>query len=1194
MPACPSDPDLAGFVRGAVTPERKEQVTSHLLGCADCRERLARFALDAAGIRQIFGPESEPDTVAPRTDDAAPSISEARTLLLGANTPLLIPHPLPMGLPNIPGFEVLGEIGRGGMGVVYKARHRKLNRLVALKMILTGVLADPGTVQRFLFEAEILARIRHPQVVQVYEVDTFAGPGGVAVPYLAIELLEGGSLSQRLRDGPLSARAAAELLEGIARAVHAVHVQGVIHRDLKPGNILFPETGDNKQETRDIGYTDPRRPSGPSPASSLLSPKVADFGLAKFAQAGADLTGSGQVVGTPHYMAPEQAAGSRQIGPAADVYSLGAILFQCLTGRPPFPGDEPMSVLLRVVTEESPDVRALRPDVARDLAAVVARCLNKDPRRRYTTADDLANDLRRYLDNRPTRARPHTTTERLWLWSQRNPAVAGLLAALTLVLVVGFAAVTWLWIEAQETAIKERQARQQAELAEGQTKKAHDGTTHALKLAKDSEGVALEERNKATIALAHLEFDRALEWCEEGRIHEGLESFVRTVELAEATGAHDLARVARVNIASWPRELPRTTQAFPHAQQPRLAAFLPDGQHMVTAGRGSAVHLWHIPTRSRVRTYRPLIQKPLYRFSGITYWTVAASRDGRTIAAGSSDGHITIWNTDSPEPRLTFDALDGNEENVWTVAFAPDGSLWANDGRGGLRRWKVSGPKPVLLAHAVPPGRATAILQMLTISRNGSRLYSGDRAGVIREWDAATAVELRTWNAGGWVQDLALSPDDKYVAATGPEGIARVIDLNADRVALDINLASAYGNGIAFAPTAPYIVTSDGDGNVRTWHRDTGMQIGLPIRFLGEVTRIRFRPGSDEFAVPAGNSMYLCSVLDPPYDVVTGGYGRRLRGLDLSPGGDLVAVSDDDGFELFNPFTYLRLQRVDYNFCWPFYRRLEPPLLVRFDPDPRRSRVFRGTRGGLDHLEVPNGQRPRVVPSFRLGRVNQIDFLQGGKEIVAANGSVVARWDTVALRQSAVAPLKDLPAGFEIRALAARPDGGEFLIAFGNRVVFFDPVTLTPVVDRCGWLPWPRGWRTGDEILDAKYSPNGATVLIARRDNRAELRDARTGALVIPPLEHGKAVLAVAVSPDGRVLLTASRDGTARFWDAATGLPLGAPLRHLGPVTHAVYARNSEHILTGTGTGHVLLWDVPPPPAQGTLAELHARIGRRD
>ena len=270
--------------------------------------------------------------------------------------------------------------------------------------------------------------------------------------------------------------------------------------------------------------------------------------------------------------------------------------------------------------------------------------------------------------------------------------MAGLVAALALVLAVGFAAVTWMWIEARDTAHKERLAKEQAERAEDQAKDAHDLTTRALKQAQDSEGLALDERNKATNALARLEFDRAMEWCEEGRVHEGLEHFIRTVELAESTKAHDLARVARVNIAAWPRELPNARRAFPHAQQPRLAAFHPDGNHMVTVGRGSAIHLWETNSGAKVRTYKPLIQKALFRFTGVTYWTVAFSPDGRTIAAGSSDGQITVWNTDSPEPRLGIDALDV-DENVWAVAFAPDGTIWANDGRGGLKRWSISGPE---------------------------------------------------------------------------------------------------------------------------------------------------------------------------------------------------------------------------------------------------------------------------------------------------------------------------------------------------------------------------------------------------------------------------------------------------------------------------------------------------------------------
>ena len=440
---------------------------------------------------------------------------------------------------------------------------------------------------------------------------------------------------------------------------------------------------------------------------------------------------------------------------------------------------------------------------------------------------------------------------------------------------------------------------------------------------------------------------------------------------------------------------------------------------MVTAGRGSEVHLWDTALRTKVRTYKPLIQNRLFRLTGVTHWTVAISPDGKTIAAVASDGAITVWNTDSPEPRLAFDAVGGPEENIWTVAFGPDGSLWANDGRTGLKHWNVAGLKPIQLSHAISPPNTTAgIIHVVLVSPDGSRLYSGDRAGVIREWDARKAIELRRWNAGGWVQDLALSPDGTRVAATGPSGIARIIDLSANKVALDINLASAYGNGIAFAESAPFLLTSDGDGNVRTWHRDTGVQIGLPMRLAGEVTKIRFRPGSDQFAVPAGDAIFLCSVADPPYDVVTAGYGRRLRGLDLSPGGDRVAVSDDEGFELFDTVTRRRLQRVEY-------RDLEPPLTIRFDPKSERQRVFRGTRGGVDHLAVPNGVRPQIVPSFRLGRVHQIDFLNGGADILVADDNSVMRWNAETLRNPVVSPVEHLPAGFEVRRWQPVPMAGK-------------------------------------------------------------------------------------------------------------------------------------------------------------------------
>ena len=379
-------------------------------------------------------------------------------------------------------------------------------------------------------------------------------------------------------------------------------------------------------------------------------------------------------------------------------------------------------------------------------------------------------------------------------------------------------------------------------------------------------------------------------------------------------------------------------------------------------------------TSAKVRTYKPLIQKALFRITGVTYWTVAFSPDGRTIAAGSSDGQITVWNTDSPEPRLGFDALDV-DENVWAVAFAPDGTLWANDGRDGLKRWSISGQKPKLIARAFHRrALPRAYCRCWQFPGTGS-----DSIAAIAPGQSANGTEarLRSSGAGTQAAGCRISHSHPRKHTSRPPGP------RASRESSIFPRTVSLSTSVLPAPTAtespshsppPTLFTSDGDGNVRTWHRDTGMQIGLPIRFSGEVTKIRFRPNSDEFAVPAGDSIFLCSVPDPPYDVVTAGYGRRLRGLDISPRGDRVAVSDDDGFELFDPFTRRRLQRVDYNFCWPYYRRQEQPLTMRFDPDPSRPRVFRGTRGGFDRLAVPDGVRAQAVPSFRLGHVNRIDL----------------------------------------------------------------------------------------------------------------------------------------------------------------------------------------------------------------------------
>jgi serine/threonine-protein kinase len=327
--------------------------------------------------------------------------------------------------PPIAGYEILGELGRGGMGVVYRAWQRRLNRAVALKMILAGAHAAPATLARFRTEAEAAARLQHPHIVPIFEVGEHAG-----MPFAVLELVDGGTLAARLTGTPMPVRQAAELAATLARALDHAHHRGVIHRDLKPGNILLTTDG---------------------------TPKVADFGLAKLiVGGGASPTQTGEVLGTPSYMAPEQAGSQSGIGPAADLYALGAILYELLTGRPPFKAETPQETIRQVVSAEPVAPSRLRPKLPRDLETICLKCLEKEPARRYSSAAALAEDLRRFLDGEPIRARPVSPPGRAWRWGRRHPvealsmmAVAALLAAVA--------------IGATVSSRRERQLRHRAE-----------------------------------------------------------------------------------------------------------------------------------------------------------------------------------------------------------------------------------------------------------------------------------------------------------------------------------------------------------------------------------------------------------------------------------------------------------------------------------------------------------------------------------------------------------------------------------------------------------------------------------------------------------------------------------------------------------------------------------------------------------
>jgi serine/threonine-protein kinase len=361
--------------------------------------------------------------------------------------------------PLVAGYKILGELGRGGMGVVYKARQRGLNRIVALKMVLAGAHADAQHLARFQIEAEAVARLQHPNIVQIYEVGEQDG-----LPFFSLEFVDGGALDRKLGGKPQPPRVAAQLCATLARAMHFAHEHGIIHRDLKPANVLMTVDG---------------------------IPKITDFGLAKRLEEDSGQTASGTIMGTPSYMAPEQARGDvRDLGPRSDLYSLGAMLYELITGKPPFQGPTRMDTVMKVMREEVVAPSRLQPDVPRDLETICVKCLQKEPAKRYGNCYELAEDLNRFLIGEPIQARPVGNLERVARWCRRNPGWAAMWGGIAVLLVVVAGGSLY-------AAITINAAKQQAE------KNARIATKNE-EVAKQNEAKAREFGNSASLAYATL------------------------------------------------------------------------------------------------------------------------------------------------------------------------------------------------------------------------------------------------------------------------------------------------------------------------------------------------------------------------------------------------------------------------------------------------------------------------------------------------------------------------------------------------------------------------------------------------------------------------------------------------------------------------------------------------------------------
>ena len=1171
---CPPDELIAKYLDDALSPTVSGPLTAHIDGCSTCQAKLDTLTADGAVSDRLRALSSavlrgpQPDST---LDRGVVATTATDTQMFGSDGIPMVPR-VHVPRPSVPGYEVEGEIGRGGMGVVFRATHKRLNRTVALKMVLAAGVADPRVTQRFLFEAEVLAKVQHPQVVQVYEVNMFTAPTGVVFPFLAMELLSGGTLVQWAGGRQIPAGEAAGMMEGLARAVHAVHQQGIVHRDLKPANILRSTDGVFK---------------------------VSDFGLAKLtAESGAQLTGTGMVVGTPAYMAPEQAGGDGPIGPPADVYSLGAMLFELLAGRPPFPGDDAMGVLLKVIRDDAPDVRTVRADVPRDLAAVVMKCLNKEPARRYQTADDLADDLRRFLNRRPTRARTLSAVERWWYWARRNPLIAGLLTALMVVLTAGFVVSFVMWQKAEWTAGEKQKESFRAGLLDAQAK------------AKAQEAEA--NQREADERLVTIEFDRAENRCEAGYVEDGLRRFVAALEVAERLQDEPLQRVIRVNVAAWERELFAPVRAVqPPAAVTRSAEYSPDGRWLLTGDDDCRVRVWDADTGKLLHTLDAaagdLIAVGKRAAGARTGFTgVAAAPDGKRVAASTDDGYLVIWSVADGQVRHRTLVVSpyGRKTSLWRVGFA-GGRLWLGGDEGILYGYDPDSGKHVsslpLPGSLHPQGLAAvgggAVLHPLTApserrpdgvaratsvtqvrpSADGTRLFTGDRSGRVIEWDLEANKAAVVYRFGGnpWVSGLAVSGDGRYLAATSTDGTARLWARGDPTQLFALELDGAYGGGVTLSDDGRRMVVGNADGQVVAYDTRGRFAVGAPLRRM-RAGIMAARPNGGEVLIGDGDGVRVVRPPDPRFVPVPSTRPDQtarpmVRFLDFRSDGKALLVGCG-GVRVFDPDTGRRLAGRREG------EGEDEPLGGRFSADGKA--IAFGTRhsGG-----VMGGEGYRERATFPANSAYITVFpVPPGDAVTLVNKGFACTCDpkTGVLRHSFF--LTGL-ADNNPRLLLAAPGGGEWRLANREAIEFLDPANgrhLRPPL------------KPGGPVTGLAQTADGASLLVLVADETAQWWDPLTAqprAAKPIPVRHRGTVSGLALSPDGKVLATASRDRSMQFWDTETGLALGPRRHHASPATALAYSPLGTQVAVGTADGLATVWQVPPPPATAPLAELKAR-----
>ncbi len=1000
---------------------------------------------------------------------------------------------------SIAGYEMIELLGEGGMGVVWKARQIKLNRTVALKMVLGADRAGARELIRFLAEAEAVAAITHPNVVQVFEYGDAAGR-----PYLAMEYLPGGSLTDRLkRDRRLEPMAAADLVRSLAEAVQAAHDLGIVHRDLKPGNVLFDEQG---------------------------RPRVTDFGLAKRA-GGGDLTATQAVMGTPAYMAPEQARGDTKfVGPQADVYSLGVILYEGLTGSRPFDDASQMD-LLRMVMEEPPDRPGKRvPGLPRDIELICLKCLEKDPAERYPTAGALAADLRRFAAGEPVSVRAAGVVERAAKWARRKPTLAAAytLGLLALLLATLGGAALWEWRAAETARAEAERQRERFERSEyGRTIEVAHQEWKDNNIATTS---ALLEGTRADL--------RGWEWRYVERLCHP-ELFLLKGHTAKVNSASYSPDGSRIITASedgtakvWDaRNGAELLSLKGHYGMVNTASFSPDGSQIVTTGQEDTVRVWDAESGAAL-----ILLKGGDRFASF-------SPDGSRIVTGSQDT-VKVWDARSGAELLTY---KGHAEGVSTAIFSPDGSRIASGSFDEKKVWDARNGAEILAIKGL-----AANLRLTSFSADALRIVASGWNADVKVWDARNGVEILTLKVEGGVQPASFSPDGSRIITTGWKKPATVWDSRSGAEILSLKEAVTNGFLASFSPDGSRILTPAGDNQAKVWDAKTGAEI-LTLK----------------------------------------GHARKITSASFSPDGlRILTVSEDSTVRIWDAngeSEFLTRQKMlenepDFPTQQKMLRRQREAEIVTssttfptFMDDPSLLRVV--TNSGFERLpRVLDARTKAELFTFKGHRVSSWSFSPDGSRILTRNNDdgLVIVWD--ARTKAELFTLKGHT--LSVNAASFSPDGSRILTA-GN-----DGVAKVWDASNGAELLTLKGHAAA--ILSALFTADGSRIVTLGLDE-VKTWDARNGTVLLA-LNHTGQVQSVWFSNDGSRIFTTHTDFaggyTAKVWDARSGAELLSLKGHTDSIRWVVLSPDGSRIFTGSQDGSMKVWDAKSGAELLSLKEL--------